>query len=1296
MGKQGAPRTKAAQTSSAQAPVTGDLGAYVSAHRRKRRWLAVTGVLAAVVACITAYALTMPAATMSMDTATLPEGAQVPEGYTQIQTARNENNGFAVTVYAPEGVVPEGATLKADLIAEGTDAYAEAEQAVVASQSEAQSADGEKDYGFAALDIRFEDADGNEVEPAGDVYVSIDAAGLLPDDVDPESVTVQHLAEDEAGVVASVDTVADAASESEGVVTAAVTEDANTVQAAFAVDGFSTFTIRYYRNGQLSLQRVDSEGNPVGDTNGSSRDEFSSWTNLVDYGNETAGIDGWNCVGAAVSNRGFQDRTEITSLRYQSSLWYYRTGNSGNGQRLNDATVYLIYEQSSSGSDGPAVIETADTRSVGVTINLFDYNAYVNNSELASQNYGDPNYGNINTGHIFDFTANSGGDIDDLDNGQQYVNGYTAGASGLKQGLIDDVLHGGYPYFDYVEASAESLSYLFNPSVTGNGVTGVYRDLNHLFTKEGDFYSYDSSENFATIVPDNDRDNVQSDFTVYAEDNSAGDGISDPKYLPLNEYGTKKNDARYHFGMTVSTNFMMPKDRQVNGQDMVFNFSGDDDAWVFIDGVLVLDLGGIHDTLSGSINFTTGDVKVWVTATEDEINSARTTIQQRFAAAGKQWDSSDYSVHDFDFFYLERGGSGSNCKIEFNLYTLQKNSIYVGKQLAADEGMPEDVTNYLDNIEYKFRVLDSDTDDLFIVEGTNYEIRSIDDNERIGDGVVGANGIFTVKAGQYAVFSGIDENSGEYYVQELMDEDYSAQFGDVEVTVAPEGGETGFVEDNGVVIDPVRFDGAISGDLNASDGTGTVIFTNKVDTNKLSSLSIEKDVVPGSQFEDGQEFTVNVTMGGEPVPAGTTYQVFAAGSDSSTTETVATEGQIALGAGERAVFTVLTGTEFTVSEANGADYHATYAAQQQFANSDWYAYADQDNEANAFSGTVGDLRNTDFGDSPKPEDGTNASMAVTITNSSFDFGADLQIVKVLEGWTDGMESMTFSFDVVECSEDGVPLENPTDGVAAVGASVTLENANGVANVYFTFKGEVLNGTYYFLVSENRDNPIPGISYDTGSYLVKVTVSGEGAERSAEVEGFVRLGENAYDAPVPYGVGQSAVFQNSALTSVNIHKVDSAYPDGNGLEGAEFIVSYVDGDQTLYLMEDGETSNKDEAKRFTTNSEGNVTIPNLNRGIEYTLTEVVAPDGYQLPSYVVNVSWKSGKLTAITSPAQGITQPAVDPESSTITLTNSTGVALPNTGGSGTTLITYGGIALMAVAACGYGLRRRSERGGAKG
>lgn len=141
----------------------------------------------------------------TLEAAALPEGAQIPDGYTEQYTVRDDANGYVVTVYAPEGVVPEGAELKAELLSENDDAYTAAAKALaveVETESEdsteeisadSTSADneaGEVSTGFAAMDIHFEDADGNEVEPNGDVYVVIDTVGLLPEDADPETVAV--------------------------------------------------------------------------------------------------------------------------------------------------------------------------------------------------------------------------------------------------------------------------------------------------------------------------------------------------------------------------------------------------------------------------------------------------------------------------------------------------------------------------------------------------------------------------------------------------------------------------------------------------------------------------------------------------------------------------------------------------------------------------------------------------------------------------------------------------------------------------------------------------------------------------------------------------------------------------------------------------------------------------------------------------------------------------------------------------------------------------------------------------
>ena len=93
-----------------------------------------------------------------------------------------------------------------------------------------------------------------------------------------------------------------------------------------------------------------------------------------------------------------------------------------------------------------------------------------------------------------------------------------------------------------------------------------------------------------------------------------------------------------------------------NGDPIIFEFSGDDDLWVFIDGKLAMDIGGIHQPTSGTINFQTGVVTVngQTQLTANQFNS-------RFP------DLYDGKQHTLQVFYIERGGCDSNCKIKFNM-----------------------------------------------------------------------------------------------------------------------------------------------------------------------------------------------------------------------------------------------------------------------------------------------------------------------------------------------------------------------------------------------------------------------------------------------------------------------------------------------------------------------------------------------------------------------------------------------------------------------------------------------------
>lgn len=150
--------------------------------------------------------------------------------------------------------------------------------------------------------------------------------------------------------------------------------------------------------------------------------------------------------------------------------------------------------------------------------------------------------------------------------------------------------------------------------------------------------------------------------------------------------------------MTMSAKFIQPKDGKINGNNMVFEFSGDDDVWVYIDGVLVLDIGGIHNATSGSINFANGNVTVG--------NNNNLNLRKLFADANEEGDFvsgenrfADYTMHTINFYYLERGEGDSNCKLKFNLPTVPKKSVTVEKQLSNT-----DKEKYAD-VEFKFQLL---------------------------------------------------------------------------------------------------------------------------------------------------------------------------------------------------------------------------------------------------------------------------------------------------------------------------------------------------------------------------------------------------------------------------------------------------------------------------------------------------------------------------------------------------------------------------------------------------------------
>lgn len=160
------------------------------------------------------------------------------------------------------------------------------------------------------------------------------------------------------------------------------------------------------------------------------------------------------------------------------------------------------------------------------------------------------------------------------------------------------------------------------------------------------------------------------------------------------------------FGMTLEIDFTMTADGMLvpidpNGaplqdrepQDMIFEFSGDDDVLVYVDGVLCLNIGGIHGAEYGDINFHTGIIHKDGRTDDYE----QSTLAKRFAAAGKSGEIDEngrlkpWTKHTLQFFYLERGGNISNCRIGYNLADIPVGGMSVTKEV---EGIGKDQDYY--------------------------------------------------------------------------------------------------------------------------------------------------------------------------------------------------------------------------------------------------------------------------------------------------------------------------------------------------------------------------------------------------------------------------------------------------------------------------------------------------------------------------------------------------------------------------------------------------------------------------
>ena len=216
--------------------------------------------------------------------------------------------------------------------------------------------------------------------------------------------------------------------------------------------------------------------------------------------------------------------------------------------------------------------------------------------------------------------------------------------------IMDDPTdaHYGYYYYDslrnalsYNQSSGRFYVYEYL-SATSDAIGSSYADFLPLNSP----YANTNGKNVGTYTYTGHY-NEYSGVTHYRYDTDYSTG----NYNSANNVNTE-----FAYGMRSDINFYLPNDpgsggnKDLYGNDIEFQFSGDDDLWVLIDGIVVLDIGGIHQRIGGEINFSTGAVTV--------NGRSATSLMDLGIGAGD---------HTLTVLYLERGASMSNCSIYFNL-----------------------------------------------------------------------------------------------------------------------------------------------------------------------------------------------------------------------------------------------------------------------------------------------------------------------------------------------------------------------------------------------------------------------------------------------------------------------------------------------------------------------------------------------------------------------------------------------------------------------------------------------------
>lgn len=554
-------------------------------------------------------------------------------------------------------------------------------------------------------------------------------------------------------------------------------------------------------------------------------------------------------------------------------------------------------------------------------------------------------------------------------------------------------------------------------------------------------YSYDSGSDYAVYYDFDNNSFYESN--QYIQNGTTNDSTAPTKgFYPLNKPGDSREAVNMGFGTEFTIPFTLSKDGKINGQDITFNFTGDDDVWVFIDDYLVLDMGGAHRMASGTIDFAKKNVTVERAFTPDKSTTAawkdgatranQTSTESLKTFADIETDNGktfadimadDSKVHTLKMFYMERGMIDSNMSVSFNFSPIPS-GLTLSKDVntaSVNDGL-KSVVETKDN--FDFTVTDTDTRTEYTYEkdydGTRTEKKTTTNGvvEGLADNVYAKN--FAYKDADDDGNTGLKIGT-DFTITETENSNYDTRW---------------FVTDISTGETTNRGDRLVSTFKLGDDKSGLTKVNynvNFVNTPKVGTVNIAKKwagVVPETLKDYAFPFKVEVDLDGPADTYGYSTYALEYTVDGTKYETDA-NGNFTLKSGQTAAFEgIPTGAKVKVTETKTTDGKSWVVSGQEFK------------------------------ESAAVTDGSNETL--TITNATMTIPSDKVIY---------VEAGKDTFYKPANVETGYTVSNMSDGLTYTdkGFNGAEPNKSYTANYTgFNSDGAIVNGTITVLTYQATD------------------------------------------------------------------------------------------------------------------------------------------------------------------------------------------------------------------------------------